>query len=199
MSRGKLRAGWRQLMKPRTRRFTYAIMISAAVVFCGWWIIDRSRPDLQMFQNAASATEGKLSFTLTNPTTVPYHYWILIEFKTNHIWNIFPPVQAMPWEERKQLPPHQMATILISPPRRPGTWRIAASCWRDQNAPPTITRRVADFLDGWNLGWVADKFQIYDKDILVPGPEMPSETSRDQTTRQGDQPSALQLPRKEQL
>jgi hypothetical protein len=185
-------------MRPRKRRVAYGILISVAIVFCGWWIAEKCKPRLRVFQNVGSRSDGTISFTLTNPTTVPYHYWVLIEFESNHIWNIFPPVQVMPWDERKKLPPHQAATISVSSPKRAGKWRVTASCHRSENAPPTLTRRVADFLGAWNLRWVADEFEIYDKGIFVPGPEMPSETSGDRTAYQGNQPSALQLPRKEQ-
>jgi hypothetical protein len=151
-------------------------MISAiTAVFCVWWIVDRSKPRPQILPSYRSQAEGTVSFTLTNPTTVSYHYWVLHEFKTNRIWNIDPPVQVIHWEDRKELPPHQAINVTVSPHSR--KWRVTARCVRTPSAPPTLTTRVRDFLNDWNLGWVATKLEIYDKGILVSGPEMPSEIS----------------------
>jgi hypothetical protein len=162
-------------MKLAKRRLVFAIIIATAAVFCVWWIVDRSKPRPELFPNYRSTAEGAVSFTLTNPTTISYHYWILNELKTNRIWNIYPPVQVMHWEGRKELLPHQAATISVSPPNHAGKWRVTARCVRSPSAPPTLTTRVMDFLNDWNLGWVAAQLEIYDKGILVSGPEMPSE------------------------
>jgi hypothetical protein len=155
------------------RKLISAIIICAAAVSCGWWVVDRSKPKLKILQNGGPKAENTMSFTLTNPTTVPYYYWVVTEFKSNHIWNIDPPIYVMHWETREEIPPKQATTISVSPPARTGKWRVSAFCSRSQNAPPSLTSRVRDFLADWNFVWVADQLKIYDKSILVPGPEMP--------------------------
>lgn len=172
-------------MRPRTRRFVFGITICGAAVFCfGWFIIYQCKPRLRILPNWEAKAENTVSFTLTNPTTVPYHYWIFIEFKTNHIWNISPSPQVMPWEDRKEIAPKQVATISVNPPRKRGVWRIAASCW----GPPTFATKVGNFLHSLNLGWIADKLDLYERDILVPGPEMTSQMSSNQSAREGVRP-----------
>jgi len=164
-------------MKLRKRWLVCAIIIATAAVFWAWWIVDRSKHRPQVFPDYRSKAEGTVSFTLTNPTTIAYYFWVLNEFKTNRNWNLYPSVQVVHWEDRKELPPHQAVTISVSPPNHSWKWRVTARCVRSPSAPPTLTTRVRDFLNDWNLGWVAAQLEIYDKGILVPGPEMPSEIS----------------------
>src|SRR6266850_701837 len=164
-------------MKLGRRKLVCAIIICVAALSCGWWLVERSKPRLKIVQNDGTKAQDRLSFTLTNPTTIPYHYWVITEFKTNKIWNVFPPAQVLHSEEQKQLPPKQAATISVTPPTHSGKWRIAAVCSRSQGAPATLATRVADSLEAWNLVWIAEKLEIYDKAILVPGPEMRGETS----------------------
>lgn len=161
-------------MKLEKRKLVGAIIIASAVVSCTWWIVDRPTSRPQVFQNCRSKVEGRVCFTLTNPTTISYDYWVLTEFESNQVWNIFPTVQVMHSEDQKELPPHQAVTISVSPPNHSGKWRVAALCRRSPTAPATLATRVRDFLNDWNMGWVAAQLEIYDKGILVPGPEMPS-------------------------
>jgi hypothetical protein len=162
-----------QLMKLGKRRLVCAIIIATAAAFCAWWIIDRSKPGPEVFQNFRSNAEGTVSFTLTNPTTISYYYWVLNEFKTNEIWNLYPSIQITHWEDRKELPPQQAVTISVSRPNRSGKWRVIARCVRSPSSPPTLTTRIGNFLNDWNLSWVVTQLKIYDNGVLVPGPEMP--------------------------
>lgn len=164
-------------MKLGKRRLVCAIIVATVAVVCAWWIVGGSRVRPQVLPNYRSQAEGTVSFTLTNPTTISYQYWVLKEFNTNGVWNVYPSVYVMHWEDRKELLPHQAVTISASPPNRSGRWRVTARCVKSQSAPPTLATRVRDFLTDWNLGWVAAQFGIYAEDILVPGPEMPSEIS----------------------
>jgi len=159
------------------RRLACAIVLASVLVFCAWWIVDRSEPRPQIYQNYPSKAGRTVWFTLTNPATVSYDYWILNEFKSNGIWNIYPPQQVMHWEDRKQIPPHQSVTISMTPPNRPEKWRVTANCMRTPGGPPTLATSVGNLLIAWNLSWVVEKLELYEKGVLVPGPEMQSEIS----------------------
>jgi hypothetical protein len=163
-------------MRLKKGKLVCAIIIFATIVICGGWIVGKLKPQLHILQDCRSKTEGMVCFTLTNPTPISYHYWVLNEFKTNKIWNIYPPVQDMHSKDKKILAPHQAVTISVNPPNRSREWRITAFCVRSPSAPPTFTARVGNFLDQWNLRPVATELELYDKGILVPGPEMPSGT-----------------------
>jgi hypothetical protein len=48
------------------------------------------------------------------------------------------------------------------------------ACSRSPGAPSTLTARVAEIMLNWNLDLLVARLGIYDKPILIPGPEMPS-------------------------
>lgn len=169
MPGGKLRA---QQMKVGKRRLVCAIIVTTTAVICAWWVVDASKPSPRILPNYRSRADGTVAFTLTNPTAISYQYWVLNEFKTNREWNIYPSVQVLHWEDRKELLPHQAVTVLSSPPHYLGKSRVTVRCVRSPSAPLTLTTRIRDFLDDWNLGWVAAQLRIYDKGISVPGPEI---------------------------
>jgi hypothetical protein len=117
---------------------------------------------------------GNVSFTLTNPTTIPYDYWVLTEIKTNRVWNLYPSPQVMHWEERNQVRPHQAVTFSVRPLLRAEEWRATVACSRSPGAPSTLTARIGEIMLNWNLDWLVARLGIYDKPILIPGPEIPS-------------------------
>src|SRR3954463_3136851 len=102
------------VMRLRRRNLVCGTIFVTAGVICTCWLVQRSKPRLQVFLNDRFATAGNVSFTLTNPTTIPYDYWVLTELKTNRVWNLYPSPQIMHWEERNQVLPHQAVTFSVS-------------------------------------------------------------------------------------
>jgi hypothetical protein len=163
-------------MKRTRRNLLCVAFIVIAGVVSACWILQRSKPRLQVLLNDRSIAGGDVSFTLTNPTTIPYDYWVLTELKTNKVWNVYPSPQVMHWEDRKQVLPHQALTFSVRRPFpfRPEEWRATIACSRSTDAPPTLTARLAKVLVDWKLDWVVTRLGIYDKSTLIPGPEMSS-------------------------